>query len=240
MLSVQEHGSHIDDLAVLATADLNRFLRSLGDTNPNEIRDALLEVMPEVLEPYITAAGELSAVWYEDLRAAKVGGTFTAVTAGAVSKSRMDALVRWGVKPLYKQSDSTVLSLLGGGMQKLIAGADRATIQANAQKDVVSTSWARVARPGACDFCRMLAGRGAVYRSKSAAGMVIGRGVDPSKTVGKRGGQGKGLKTRGTRSLHAPDFHDFCRCRAEPTFYTFGTWTDPRTGREEKSLVPIE
>lgn len=240
MLSLREHGSHIDDLATLATADLNRLLRELDGLSPNVVRDTLLETMPELLVPYITAAGELSAVWYEDLRAAKVGGSFSAVTAGAVAPSRVDALVRWGVKPLYGQSDSTVLSLLGGGMQKLIAGADRQTIRANAQKDVVSTSWSRVARPGACKFCRMLAGRGAVYRSESAAGMVIGRGVDPSETAGKRGGRGAGVKARGSRGLNAPDFHDFCRCRAEPTFYTIGSWTNPRTGREEKSLVPIE
>jgi len=242
MLTAQQHGLQIDDLSLLATADLNRLLISLEGSGPDRVRDTLLEVMPELMVPYITASGELSAVWYEDLREAAVGGSFTAVTAGDVAPERVDALVRWGVKPLYGQSDSTVLSLLGGGLQRIIAGADRSTIAANAQKDVVSTSWARVARPGACKWCLMLAGRGDVYRSADAAGMVIGAGVDPSKTAGKRGGQGKGVKARGKgrRDVGSVDFHDFCRCRAEPTFYRIGAWKNPRTGREEKALIPIK
>lgn len=241
MVTLQQHGRDIDDLTTLAVADLNRLLNSLQGSRADVVRDTLLEVMPELLVPYVTAAGELSAVWYEDLRAAAVGGSFTAITAGDVAPSRIDALVRWGVKPLYNQSDSTPLSLLGGGMQRIIAGADRSTIEANARKDVVSTSWSRVARPDACAWCRMLAGRGDVYRSADAAGMVIGSGVDPSATAGKRGGQGKGVKARGKgrRDVGSVDFHDFCRCRAEPTFYRVDKWVNPRTGREEKALFPI-
>lgn len=240
MLSLLDHGTQIDDLTTLAVADLNRLLISLQGSRTDVVRDTLLEVMPELLMPYVTAAGELSAVWYEDLRAAALGGSFMGVTAGEPSKARLDSLVRWGVKPLYGQSESTPLSLIGGGMQRIIAGADRDTVQANARKDIATTSWARVARPGACDFCTRLAGRGDVYRSKEAAGMVIGRGVDPSKTAGKRGGQGKGVKARGARSVGANHFHDFCRCRAEPTFYRIGVRTNPLTGREQKVLIPIQ
>lgn len=242
MLTLQEHGAHIDDLTTLAIADLSRLLNSLRGSRADVVRDTLLEVMPEMLVPYVTAAGELSAVWYEDLRTAAVGGSFQAVTAGDVAPSRMDVLVRWGVKPLYGQSDSTPLSLIGGGIQRIIAGADRATVVANAKRDVVSTSYARVARPGACDWCIDLAGRGDVYRSAEAAGMVIGAGVDPSKTAGKRGGQGKGVQARGKgeRAVGTPDYHDFCRCRAEPTFYYVDAWVNPTTGREEQALFPIK
>ena len=53
--------------------------------------------------------------------------------------------------------------------------------------DQVFKFWRRVPRPGACDFCLMLATRGAVYSSRRAAMF---------STDGRR-------------------YHDFCRCRAQ-------------------------
>lgn len=239
-LSVAQHRAQIDGLSTLVFGDLNRLLRSLEGKSPVVVRDTLLAAAPELVGPYLSASGDLTASWYEDLRRDAVGGTFYATSSGEVNSAQLNALVRYGVSPLFGQSASTALSLIGGGMQRMVAGASRDTIDTNARKDVVSTSWARVARPGACEFCTMLAGRGAVYRSASNAGLVIGRGVDPSVTKGKRGGQGQGVKARGNRAVGADKYHDFCRCTAEPTFYTVGSYTNPRTGRSESVLVPIK
>lgn len=244
-LSVAQHRAQIDGLSTLVFSDLNRLLSSLDGKSPILIRDTLLEVCPELVAPYLTASGDLTAAWYEDLRRDALGGTFYATSSGEVNKQQLDALVRYGVSPLFGQSASTVLSLIGGGMQRMVAGASRDTVVGNARKDVVSTSWARVARPGACEFCAMLAGRGAVYRSAANAGMVIGRGVDPSAAFDengkrKRGGIGKGVQARGSRAVGADKYHDFCRCTAEPTFYTVGSYTDSRTGRVKPALMPIK
>ncbi|WP_193510474.1 hypothetical protein [Cryobacterium sp. BB736] len=239
---VAAYRTAVDDLSVLAINELNNALLALDGVDPRKVRNTLIAAFPELIGPYITTAGELTAVWYEDLRRAALGGTFYATASGEVNAAQVNALVRWGVRPLFGQSDSTALSLIGGGIQKMVAGAGRHTIDANARKDVASTSWARVARPGACKFCTMLAGRGAVYRSKEAAGLVVGSGSDRTgfDEAGKRlsGGIGGGVKASGNQALNSK-FHDFCRCVAKPTFYTIGTWTDPRTGREERSLQPI-
>lgn len=239
---VAAYRSTLDDLTTLAIADLNNALMSLQGSPPVEVRNTLIAAFPELIGPYIVASGELTATWYEDLRRAALGGTMYATASGAVNSEQVNALVRWGVRPLFGQSQSTPLSLIGGGVQRMIAGAGRTTVDVNARRDVASTSWSRVARPGACEFCTMLAGRGAVYRSEAASGMVIGRGVDPSATAGKRGGQGKGVKTRGAgeRALGSPDYHDFCRCVAKPTFYTISSWTNPSTGRTEQALQEID
>lgn len=232
----------IDDLAILAITDLNNALVALDGVDPRTVRNTLIAAFPELIGPYIVASGELTATWYEDLRRAALGGTFYATATTEVVPAQVNALVRWGVRPLFGQSDSTALSLIGGGIQKMIAGAGRNTIDANARQDVASTSWARVARPGACEFCTMLAGRGAVYRSKEAAGLVVGSGSDRTgfDDAGNRlsGGIGGGVKASGNQALNSK-FHDFCRCVAKPTFYTIGSWTNPRTGREERSLRPI-
>lgn len=242
---IREFRQVLDSLTAEAIAELVNLLNAVDSPNPLLVRDALLETVPLVLQPYVTAAGELSAVWYEDLRAASgVSGAFSSRVDTDVEQDRFDALVRFALSPLFGESDATVTSLMAGGAERVVMNGSRDTIDLNARRDVASTAWSRVARPDACAFCKMLAGRGAVYRSEAAAGMVIGRGVDPSKAFDengkrKRGGIGRGVKARGSRDLGASEFHDRCHCTAVPTFYTIGSYTNPRTGRTEPALVPI-
>lgn len=222
LASVNEFRRATDDLTTIALGEVNDLLAFLGDAPPATVRNSLIQLLPEVVSPYLTASGDLAATWYEDLRAASVGGSYYATSSGAVNQARIDSLVRFGVKPLFGQGDSTVLSLIGGGVQRLIAGAGRTTIENNAMQDRVRVGFARIPRPGCCAFCSLLAGRGAVYSSESAAGGVVGRGVSAESTAGKRGGQGKGVKSRnkgsGARAIGSSDYHDFCRCVAAPVF----------------------
>lgn len=242
---VRDFRRALDDLTTVATSDLVALLNAVDTPNPIEMRDMLLGTVPEVLQPYVTAAGELSAVWYEDLRAdSGVPGSFTARVAADVAPERYDALVRFALTPLFGPSEATVASLMSGGSERIILNGSRDTIDLNARADVASVAWSRVARPGACGFCRMLAGRGAVYKSEASAGMVIGRGVDPSAAFDdqgnrKRGGIGKGVKSRGSRDVGTSDYHDRCHCTAVPTFYEVGEYVNPRTGRSEPALIPI-
>lgn len=218
MTQVRALGSDIDRLSTVAFTELQSLLLAVDNVNPERVRDALLEFFPELIEGYIAASGELTAAWYEDVRNASLGTR----TAGAVvetmpDRDRFDSLVRYAVSPLFDQSTSTVLSLLAGGSQRLIAGGSRDTVQANVSRERTRVGYARIPRPGCCAFCAMLGSRGAVYGSEASAGGVVGRGVDASVTRGKRGGQGKGVRPRGERAL-GNDYHDFCRCVVAPVF----------------------
>ncbi|MET0887904.1 MAG: hypothetical protein ABWX92_15815 [Mycetocola sp.] len=217
-VEVAAYGRSVDDLATLALRDVQALLSAFGDSDPVEVRNGLLLALPEVISPYLTASGDLAATWYEDLRAAAVGGSFYAKSSGVVNDAHIESLVRWGVKPLFGQGSSSVLSLVGGGVQRMVANAGRDTIFDNVMADRVRVGYARIPRAGCCAFCSMLASRGAVYNSAESAGGVVGRGVDAAATAGKRGGQGKGVKARGARSLGSREYHDFCRCRAAPVF----------------------
>lgn len=208
----------LDQLSVVSFAQIKALLGQVDDANPLLIRDRLLEAFPEVIAPYVTASGELSAAWYEDLRAGMVGGSYAASVTTQVAPERVDALVRYSLKPLFQGSSSTVLNLLAGGTQRIIANAARDTIIGNVMGDRVRVGYARIPRVGCCAFCSMLASRGAVYNSRESAGGVVGRGVDASVTAGKRGGQGKGVKARGERELGSNKYHDFCRCLPAPVF----------------------
>jgi len=233
-----------DDLTTRFVGDLFTILTRMDGRPPTYIRDVLLEMYPLMLEPYREIAAQMYASWYEEVRRSTLGGVFVATASTqALAPEAVVATVRWGVGPLFGQGDSTALMRLGGASQRLILDAGRSTIDVNAERDPVSVSWSRVAQPGACDFCRMLAGRGPVYRSEAAAGLVVGRGVDPERafdTEGNRkvGGIGKGGRARGSQSI-GDKFHDHCRCVPKATWYEIGSYTNPRTGAEESALIPI-
>lgn len=167
---VNDYRTAVVDLSTLAIADLNEALSFVAEESPVNQRNSLIQLLPDVVTPYVTAAGDLAATWYEDLRSAAVGGSFYATADAAVSTAQISALVRYGVKPLFGQSSSTVLSLMGGGLQKLVAGAGRSTIDTNIARDRVRVGYARVPQAGCCAFCGLLASRGAVYGSARAAG----------------------------------------------------------------------
>lgn len=190
---------------------------------PDDARDALQLAVPVILDPYLTAAGEIGATWYEDLRSASSeSGRFTARTPDLPAAERIDTLVRWSVSPLYGQSDSTVLSLLTGGVQRLIASAARDAVEMNGERDRAAVGFARIPRPGCCAFCGLMASRGPVYSSAQAAGRVVGRGSDVSTNfredgTRRAGGQALGVRSRGTQSI-GNTYHDRCHCVVTPVF----------------------
>lgn len=54
-----------------------------------------------------------------------------------------------------------------GSMTKLVVAGANDTIRDSVAADPQGVGWARVASPGACDFCLMLSDRGAVYSADS-------------------------------------------------------------------------
>jgi hypothetical protein len=235
-----------DDLTTRFLGDLFTILTRMDGRPPTFVRDVLLEMYPLMLEPYREMAAQMYASWYEEVRLSTVGGPFVATTGvQPLSPDATDATVRWGVGPLFGQGDSTAIMRLGGAAQRLILDAGRNAIDVNARRDPVSVSWSRVAQPGACDFCKMLAGRGPVYRSPEAAGLVVGRGVDPERAFDeagrrRRGGIGGGVKSRGSQQM-TDKYHDHCRCVPKATWYEIGpeVQVNTRTGQTRPILVPI-
>lgn len=236
---VAAYRTALNDLTTLAVNELASALVALKDAKPAVVRDTLIAAFPELIGPYITASGELAATWYEDLRRAAVGGTFYATASGTVNQAQVDALVRWGVRPLYGQSTATVLSLVGGGVQRMIAGAGRDTVIGNIGRERVKVGYARIPKAGCCAFCAMLASRGAVYHSQESAGGVVGAGSTRTgfDESGKRlsGGIGGGIKARGAQHL-GDRYHDWCRCVAAPVFV--GDTFDQEIAKKYMAMYP--
>lgn len=218
---VDSYQSVIDGLSAVAFAQVKALLQSLDTPNPITFRDALLATYPELMAPFLSAAGDVAAQWYAELRAnSGVAGAVAPFIAAVPVRGQLDAVVRYSLSPLFKSQEfigSGILELLAGATQKLIANQGRDTIEGSTYRDRVRVGWARIPQAGCCSFCALLASRGPVYSSAEAAGIVLGRGVDASVTAGKRGGQGKGVKIRGTQGL-GNRYHNHCRCVAAPVF----------------------
>ena len=163
-----EHRQAIENLSNVTRRQLARFIPT--DGSPDRIRDALLDVVPAFGDAYGEAAASLGADYYDEMRfRAGVDGRFDAVLADPVDLDRYDALVRWGVEPLYQPSPDIALAVskVGGGLQKIVAQQARQTVANSSQADPAASGWRRVLESEACAFCRMLADRGAVYTDSS-------------------------------------------------------------------------
>lgn len=117
MLSLAEYRTAQDELTSLALSDTRLVLQSLGGASPDVVRDTLIELLPDVLAPYMTASGELSGMWLEELRRdAGLPPSYAQVAGDTIDPDRLGALVRWSVTPLFDpDSVVTVESLLGSG-----------------------------------------------------------------------------------------------------------------------------
>lgn len=157
----------VSDLVTLADADLTQLWREVSSAL--QAREALLDLLPVLVDAYGSAAATVAADWYDDLRdAERIAGRFTAIPA-ELDDTGADALARWGVDPLFHGEPdwSRAQALISGGLQKRIANAARNTVTGSAVQDPAADGWQRVARGSGCPFCQMLAGRGAVYREST-------------------------------------------------------------------------
>ncbi|AER47561.1 head maturation protease [Mycobacterium phage DS6A] len=151
----------VNDLTTLATRDLTRLFDRYGD------RDVFGELarrgVPELIRPYLDGAAVVSARWYDALAAGE-GVAYRAEPMYDIPAERIDKSVDWAMNA---PGDATPLDRLAGSTSRMIADASRQTVIGNAAAEGIR--WARVAAPGACTFCAMLATRGPVYHSEADA-----------------------------------------------------------------------
>lgn len=192
--------------AAFRGADWDRFAESWDDISPT-VRDAILDGQ--------TAAIAATSEYLTSLVDSPVSARATAV--GKIGAADLDDWLKVTPRGYYAR--------LSGGMTQTEAAVSttgyvsgvaesepfRVARESTAEttiKDPRFDGWARVAEPGACDFCRMLATRGAVYTSEESA----------SRTFG-------GLK-----------YHTRCKCRvvAKPRGTGAAEWDGKGTPRRRR------
>ena len=149
-----------------AVADTSRLVTA----SPDATRDALLAATPEVVAYYSDGTAALAADYYDELRAeAAPARRWVAEPVVNLREEKISTGVLWAVEPLYRQQQDIDLALtrVAEVVQYETARPFRDTITTNTRRDPSARGWRRVTS-GGCSFCRMLAGRGAVYKVATA------------------------------------------------------------------------
>lgn len=232
--ALEKHRRDLARLWSMASRDIDSVALAVRKLSVADAREMLKVALPDLMDPFLGAASDMSAVLIDELY-----GIVANVPASEYlpTAEKIDRMARWAVTPMVDESlESTVLSRVSGAAERMMYDSARLTVE----RGVISNYLARKNRRygsvtrdeagrrvafqrfpavGACDFCQMLAGRGAVYLTAASAGGVSGRGSDRSglDAAGNRlsGGAGGGVKARGKRSLGS-NYHDACRCLVQP------------------------
>lgn len=137
----------------------------------------------------------------------------------AVGKAFQSADERVAAEGTAQAFGSISSSLISYSDRRLL-NSSRDMILSNVEQDDFAVGWQRLAYPGACAFCRMLAGRGGVYKTEASASFVVGRGK-VRKVRGRPVKRGRKVRKweqperRQVREL-STTYHDHCHCKVIP------------------------
>lgn len=152
-----------DDLTRRITRDIQKAWRALGATSPEGKRDALLDIVPGLVETY-GEAGAVVALEYFESTTGATGTIYPGSTPDAVQGS-----IRAVIGGLWEGRDAEVLAAVVASATRHMLQVGRSTIYESARA-TPGVRFARVPEPGACDWCRIMSSRGAVYLTKRTAG----------------------------------------------------------------------
>lgn len=153
----------------LVLRDLENFWSYVDLSKPERARNALLQYVPLLVRQHGESASAIAAEWYDEVRAAQgVAGAFRALMVESPYLDAVDGAVRRAAASLFVEGHADdALTSLSAAIPKYTLAAGRRTISYSTEQDPRAQGWQRVVRAGACGFCRMLAGRGAVYKQST-------------------------------------------------------------------------
>lgn len=162
-----KHRADLEQLTGLASNDLTVIWGQFSTAGDTLTLAGLMDVLPNMVALYGSAAATLGAEWYDEMRdAVEVPGLFSGIAAELPDEQRAHALAGWAVNTGTDQASTLALAV--GGLQKIIANQDRQSVAVSAVADPKADGWQRMGT-GKCHFCAVLIGRGAVYTKASSS-----------------------------------------------------------------------
>ncbi|AEK07970.1 MuF-like minor capsid protein [Mycobacterium phage Anaya] len=192
---------------------VDRLMPRLGGLTRSEGLAVISDVYPALLDPFLSASGELTTQWYSEQTPAKLVGAQVAGTkalapakdflpepAALPDRRQLAASGRWA---LMQRNPGLALR---GTATRSVFDSSRRTVRDNAIREGVK--WTRYASANACGFCRMLATRALTTERRGAPGLYTSRAT-------------------AERNAHTVDIrgHDHCKCLAVPV--RSGGYTPP-------------
>ena len=125
------------------------------------------QLFAPMIDQFGLASGTLAAEWYDLNRdLLKVGGVWS---GARLQDPNVDTGPLIGGSVIDFTSTSTILSGIQSGMDMRVRQAAQGTIMDSVMRDPQARGWGRVTSAKPCGFCAMLAGRGAVNRTRHTA-----------------------------------------------------------------------
>jgi hypothetical protein len=157
--SPTERQSVLADLATLGIRDLVEVWRRATQT-ATDFAALILAAFPEIASGYAGMAADLAADWYSEAAPALA---YAPTTAPAADVAALTQSTQWA---LGADGDEA-LNRMAGTMQRAVFNGARDTTLINVQHEK-GAKWARYASANACEFCRLMAIRGAVFLSEKS------------------------------------------------------------------------
>lgn len=171
---VERFAAASSDISTLARRETSTLWRSLDVAAPMAVREALEDVLPQLVTAYGETSVTVAADFYDDLRDRSTApGRFRATPAEPVDVEAVRANARWAIGPIFSATPDPAAALgrLELEVDRMVLQPGRDTIGLSVERDPADARWARIPRSDEpCAFCRMLASRGAEYASREAAG----------------------------------------------------------------------
>ncbi|QFG09202.1 MuF-like minor capsid protein [Mycobacterium phage Efra2] len=202
--AIPEFQGVLSELAGRVGSAVDLLVPRLAEATKREGLALITDAYPEVVDPFLGAAGDLTAQWYAEQTAGN--GAYAQISAGNATdpanfvpeaaplpdREQLGASGRWGLL----QPDP--LTALRGASTRALFNQSRRTVLDNAEREGVR--WVRHAAANACGFCRMLATRVLTMHDDGAPGLYRTKynALHPHKTA---------LEAAG---------HDHCKCVAVP------------------------
>jgi hypothetical protein len=144
----------------LAETELNRLWSSADNLSSREFSTYVAEAYPLVVDPYIDMSATLAATWFEQ---SDPGSSYRAVVAPPPPVEKLQRNAQWALSATGDQGRID----LSGSLNRAVFDGARNTTMINVER--TKSRWAVHARAAACTWCRMMATRGAVYKSSATA-----------------------------------------------------------------------
>ena len=162
----------LGQLAIEAGNAAKQLVSRIGNLSTVEGYSFITDAYPELIDPFISASGEMTAQWYNDnqprpLR--RVTRIFTPEPAAIPDRSQTAASARWALSG----GSANPAERLSGASTRFVFDESRRTVRDNAEREGVR--YTRHASSNACGFCRMLATRVLTRDEPGAPGLYISR-----------------------------------------------------------------
>lgn len=142
-------------IAELVQGQLAGFYAALPHGKPEQMRNALLEFVPLLVDQFGPISEQIALEWYAEIRA---NGYTPAPVPNQVPRAAIEAKVRYQAGHLFTTNPEATLVGISAALGKYVRQSGRDVIAYNSEREGIH--YARIPRGAkTCSFCLMLAGR---------------------------------------------------------------------------------